>query len=121
MVLVVPKENLHLAKEEINRLLIPELQAKVVVVSGSKSRHGSIKEGIQELQKYNLPFVLIHDAVRPAPEEPVCRNIMNEAAKYGVDIIYTAIRKLIKFIYLTVHFLGLWSICSPGFDDNSAG
>ena len=84
VIVVVPLEYLDFAKRSLNVHGCPESRSKVVFAVGAESRHRSIKIGLKELTNYDVSTIIIHDAVRPAPEEQICSLLNQEAAVHGV-------------------------------------
>jgi 2-C-methyl-D-erythritol 4-phosphate cytidylyltransferase len=81
--LVVPQEWVEPVSKSFENLPIKE---RVVVVAGGVSRQESANKGLQALQERSLsPWVMIHDAARPALTTNLIERIWSTGLKYTED------------------------------------
>jgi 2-C-methyl-D-erythritol 4-phosphate cytidylyltransferase len=93
IVMVVPRESVSFAREEI----VEEFGFKKVhdVVYGGETRQQSVYNGLRAL-KDKTKWVLIHDAVRPLVSEVLIKRVLDAAHKVGAAITGVPARDTVK-------------------------
>jgi 2-C-methyl-D-erythritol 4-phosphate cytidylyltransferase len=93
IVMVVPRESVDFAREEI----VEELGFKKVhaVVYGGETRQESVFNGLKAL-KDKTKWVLIHDAVRPLVTSTLIQRVLDAAHKSGAAITAVPARDTVK-------------------------
>jgi 2-C-methyl-D-erythritol 4-phosphate cytidylyltransferase len=93
IVIVVPRDSVEFAKEEI----VEACGFKKVrdVVYGGETRQQSVQAGLKAL-KDNTRWVIIHDGVRPLVTEIMIKRVLDAAQKTGAAISGVAARETIK-------------------------
>ncbi|MDY0162991.1 2-C-methyl-D-erythritol 4-phosphate cytidylyltransferase [Desulfobotulus sp.] len=96
LVLVLPLEDM----DDVRNRILPglELQKPLTLAPGGPTRQASVASGLA-VSDANIPFVLIHDAVRPFVEIWHIREVLAAAAAFGaaslaVDLVDTLRRRL---------------------------
>ena len=67
----------------------------ITLVQGDEIRENSVRNG---LKKVRAPYVLIHDAVRPACSELLIRRVMDAMFKYGAAVCGINPYSTVKYI-----------------------
>jgi 2-C-methyl-D-erythritol 4-phosphate cytidylyltransferase len=93
IVIVVPRDSVEFAKEEI----VEACGFKKVrdVVYGGETRQQSVQAGLKGL-KDKTRWVIIHDGVRPLVSEVMIKRVLDAAQKTGAAISGVAARETIK-------------------------
>jgi len=93
IVIVVPRDSVEFAKEEI----VEACGFKKVrdVVYGGETRQQSVQAGLKAL-KDKTRWVIIHDGVRPLVSEMMIKRVLDAAQKTGAAISGVAARETIK-------------------------
>ncbi len=93
IVMVVPRESVDFAREEV----VEEFGFKKVhaVVYGGGTRQESVYNGLKAL-KDKTKWVLIHDAVRPLVSDILIQRVLDAAHKGGAAITGVAARDTVK-------------------------
>jgi 2-C-methyl-D-erythritol 4-phosphate cytidylyltransferase len=93
IVLVVPRDSVEFAKEEI----VEACKFKKIrdVVYGGETRQQSVQAGLKAL-KDKTRWVIIHDGVRPLISEVMIKRVLDAAQKTGAAISGVAARETIK-------------------------
>ena len=93
IVMVVPRDSVNFAREEI----VEELGFKKVhdVVYGGETRQQSVYNGLKAL-KNKTGWVLVHDAVRPLVSETLIKRVLDAAHKGGAAITAVPARDTVK-------------------------
>lgn len=81
LVLILPKEYLKLWDELCDKY---DFRTPHVVVSGGDTRFESVKKGLAAVPEADL--ILVHDGVRPFPNDDVIGGVINAAKVYGAAV-----------------------------------
>ncbi|XP_064099845.1 D-ribitol-5-phosphate cytidylyltransferase-like isoform X2 [Macrobrachium nipponense] len=76
-------------------ILRKEGLSRVTVVTGTGSRHRSIREGVEELSSDPPDVVVVHDGVRPLLPPGILAQVVNAAAQHGAA---GAVRPLVSTV-----------------------
>jgi 2-C-methyl-D-erythritol 4-phosphate cytidylyltransferase len=83
--------------DDIKQLVQSENLTKVKsVVVGGKHRQDSVWSGINEIVKFDVDILLIHDAVRPFVSNKIISNVIQAVKEYEVAIPAVAPKDTIK-------------------------
>lgn len=93
IVIVVPRDSVEFAKEEI----VEACGFKKIrdVVYGGETRQQSVQAGLKAL-KDGTKWVIIHDGVRPLVSEILIKRVLDAAQKTGAAITGVAARETVK-------------------------
>jgi 2-C-methyl-D-erythritol 4-phosphate cytidylyltransferase len=95
------------------------LSKVVAVVEGGKERQDSVWKGLERFSRSAPVYVLIHDAVRPFPDDGIVKRVLGAAAQFGAAVPAMPPKETIK-IATPDHFVAstparseLWAIQTP--------